>query len=47
MQGLLVYNVQGELIYSRNLDNSVVETCIDFASEHGMLSGLTMGSISD
>jgi hypothetical protein len=35
MQGLLVYNARGDLIYSRNLDNSVVETCIDFAQQHG------------
>jgi hypothetical protein len=35
MQGLLVYNAQGEVIHSRSLDTSVVEACLEFAEEHG------------
>ncbi|BDA48530.1 probable sugar phosphatase YidA [Coccomyxa sp. Obi] len=36
MQGLLVYNAQGDLIHSRSMERAVIDTCIDFASQNGL-----------
>ncbi|KAK9917799.1 hypothetical protein WJX75_008413 [Coccomyxa subellipsoidea] len=36
MQGLLVYNTQGDLIHSRCLERAVIDTCIAFAKQHGL-----------
>ncbi len=35
MQGLLVFNAEGDLIHSRCMERAVIDTCIDFAAQHG------------